>query len=83
MIIAAFSITATSAGIVVVCAAIAALGRGALQLYRWCRRMEQILVYVDSEMRRNGGSTTRDAIWRIEETVNDIDERVQALEEAA
>lgn len=76
MILAAFSITATSAAIVVVCAAVAALCRGGLQLYRWCRRMEDILVYVDQEMRRNGGSTMRDAIAR-------IDRRVAVLEEQA
>lgn len=83
-------ITSGAGAIVVTSAALAVIGRGGWAFYRWCRRMEDILVYVDGEMRRNGGSTTRDAIARteesvgaIKETVIDIDRRVQALEEAA
>ena len=41
--------------------------RGLLGMYRWANRMETALKYVESEMRENGGSTTRDAIKRIEQ----------------
>ena len=35
-------------------------------IYRWARRIENAIGYVESEMRLNGGTTIRDAIHRIE-----------------
>ena len=34
--------------------------------YRWARRIEDAITYVEAEMKVNGGTTTRDAIHRIE-----------------
>lgn len=65
--------TGGAGAVVVISAAGAVVIRGVWAFYRWCRRMEDILVYVDQEMRRNGGATMRDAIAR-------IDRRVEKLE---
>lgn len=35
---------------------------------------------IDGELKRNGGSTMKDAIHRIEEKVNNIDERLTLIE---
>ena len=44
----------------------ACVGRVAHNIWRWACRMEKMIAYTESEMRENGGATTRDAIARIE-----------------
>jgi len=48
------------------------LGRMAWGFYRMLRRIEKAGMYVESEMRLNGGTTTRDAIHRIELHCNQV-----------
>lgn len=60
-------VTAVLSIIVVGIAAAGAIGRVALLMFRWGRRVEQALAFCESEMRFNAGSTQRDAIGRIEE----------------
>lgn len=51
------------------------LGKVTHSVYRWMRRVEEALTYVEGEMRHNGGSTIRDAITRIDKRLDDFLER--------
>ena len=48
--------------------------------YRWGRRLEKALAYIESEMRPNGGSTIRDRVVRTDETLESISGRLESLE---
>lgn len=61
-------------------AVLAGLARATRNLYRWCRHMETILTYVESEIRFNGGATMRDAIGRIERHLNFVDDKLETIE---
>jgi hypothetical protein len=52
--------------LVAVLALVGIVGRITHNVYRWAQRMEAAIVYVEAEMRMDGGSTIRDAINRIE-----------------
>lgn len=67
--------------IVATLAASAGLGKLAFGFYRWTRRIEDSLAYVESEMRHNGGSTVRDAVTRIEHRQNRIEQHLGIVEE--
>ena len=59
-------VTEYAAAAVAVLAATAALARVIWLVYRWARRIEGAITYVESEMKFNGGSTMRDSLLRIE-----------------
>lgn len=46
-----------------------------MPIYRWARRLEDALGYVEGQMRHNGGTSVKDAVTR-------IDDRTQRLEAA-
>lgn len=69
--------------IVALLAAAAGLGKAGLGFYRWTRRMEASLAYVESEMRFNGGTTVRDAVHRIEVRQTRIEQHLGNTEEEA
>lgn len=48
--------------------------------YRWGRRVEKALTYIEGEMRHNGGSTMRDHVVRMDGTLNAISGRLDQLE---
>ena len=48
--------------------------------YRWGRRVEKALDYIESEMRHNGGSTIRDHVVRTKEHIETISGRLDRLE---
>lgn len=57
---------AVAGAITVVLTALGGVGHLVLVIYRWARRMEKALLYVESEMQFNGGKTMRDSMRRIE-----------------
>jgi hypothetical protein len=48
--------------------------------YRWGRRVEKALDYIESEMRHNGGSTIRDHVVRTNHNIETISGRLDRLE---
>ena len=46
--------------------ALGTIGKSVHCGYQFAKRIEQSVSYIESEMRFNGGTTTRDAIGRIE-----------------
>lgn len=46
--------------------ALGTIGKAVLWVYRFSKRIEASISYIESEMRFNGGSTIRDAVGRIE-----------------
>ena len=46
--------------------ALGTIGKSVHWAYRFSKRIEASVGYIESEMRFNGGATTRDAIGRIE-----------------
>jgi len=52
-----------------------------LGFYRWTRRIEASIGYVEAEMRFNGGSTIRDAVARIERRQSHIEQSLGHLAE--
>lgn len=59
----------------------ATMFRFGMIIYRWSRRIEQALNYLESEMKLNGGNTLRDAVWRLEEGQQRIEERLAVVED--
>lgn len=47
-----------------------------LPVYKFAKKMEQHVTFVESQMTANGGSSLRDAIQRIEQRVNVIEEHL-------
>lgn len=47
-----------------------------LPVYRWARRIETAMTYVESNLKNNGGSSLRDAIDRIENRLTDLENLV-------
>lgn len=47
-----------------------------LPVYKFAKKMEQHVAFVESQMTPNGGSSLRDAIQRIEHRVNVIEEHL-------
>lgn len=47
-----------------------------LPVYRFAKKMEQHVTFVEMQMTANGGSSLRDAIQRIEQRVNVIEEHL-------
>jgi hypothetical protein len=45
-------------------------------VYKFAKKVEQHVVFVESQMTPNGGSSLRDAIHRIESRVNAIEEHL-------
>lgn len=66
---------------VAIIAVFTAASKLALAIYRFLRRMDESLTYVESEMRCNGGSTMRDDIVKMKELTVRIDARVHELED--
>jgi hypothetical protein len=66
--------------VITVAAVVAAVGviwsKGILPMYRFAKKMEQHVEFVEMQMTSNGGSSLRDAIGRIEERVNIIEEHL-------
>ena len=58
--------TQTALAIVAFLGAVGGLAKVVHLIYRWARRMEGALTYVESEMKLNGGKTLRDSVRRIE-----------------
>ncbi len=47
--------------------------------YRWGRRLEKAIDYIESEMRHNGGSTIRDHIVKTTVSIEDTKDSVKAI----
>ena len=47
-----------------------------LPVYKFAKKMEQHVTFVEMQMTANGGSSLRDAIQRIEQRVNVIEEHL-------
>jgi hypothetical protein len=66
--------------VITVAAVVAAVGviwsKGILPMYRFAKKMEQHVEFVEMQMSCNGGTSLRDAIGRIEERVNIIEEHL-------
>jgi hypothetical protein len=66
--------------LITVAAGVTALGviwqKGVMPVYRFAKKMEQHVDFVEMQMSSNGGSSLRDAICRIEERVNIIEEHL-------
>jgi len=60
--------------IAAVLTAAAAIGKAAHWVYRWMKRLDGSLAYIEKEMRFNGGTTMRDALKRIESRLTDIEQ---------
>lgn len=43
-------------------------------VYRWATRLEKAIVHVEMNMKNNGGSSMRDAIDRIENRLNRVED---------
>ncbi len=43
-------------------------------VYRWATRLEKAIVHVESHMKNNGGASMRDAIDRIENRLNRVED---------
>lgn len=43
-------------------------------IYRWATRLEKAIVHVEMNMKNNGGSSMRDAIDRIENRLNRVED---------
>lgn len=63
---------AVAGAITAILAALGGVGHLVLIVYRWARRMEKALTYVESEMKLNGGKTMRDSVARLESVVAEI-----------
>ena len=53
--------------------AVGTIGKSVHWVYMFSKRIESSVNYIESEMRFNGGSTTRDAIGRIERRLKTIE----------
>jgi hypothetical protein len=66
--------------VITVAAVLTALGviwkKGIMPIYRFAKTVEKHVSFVESQMTPNGGSSMRDAIQRIEERVNAIEEHL-------
>ena len=66
--------------IISVAAVVAAVGviwrKGILPMYKFAKKMDEHVTFVEMQMTSNGGSSLRDAIQRIEERVNIIEEHL-------
>jgi hypothetical protein len=66
--------------VITVAAVVAAVGiiwsKGIMPMYRFAKKMEQHVEFVEMQMSCNGGTSLRDAIQRIEERVNTIEEHL-------
>lgn len=70
--------------IIAVVAAIEALRRFALlgvRLYRWAKRMERMIEYVDTELRHNGGNSLRDHVVNIVRRLEAGDARFATIDD--
>jgi hypothetical protein len=50
--------------------------KGVMPIYRFAKTVEKHVTFVETQMTPNGGSSLRDAIQRIEERVNVIEEHL-------
>jgi len=66
--------------IISVAAVVAAVGviwrKGILPMYKFAKKMDEHVTFVEMQMTANGGSSMRDAISRIEHRVNVIEEHL-------
>jgi hypothetical protein len=66
------NVLAAIAGCVV---SVGVIYRGVVRpIYRWATRLEKAIVHVESNMKNNGGATMRDAIDRIENRLNRVED---------
>lgn len=66
--------------LITIAACVTAIGviwqKGILPVYRFAKKVEQHVTFVEEQMTANGGSSLRDAIVRIESRVNAIEEHL-------
>lgn len=66
--------------LITVAAVLTAVGviwsKGVMPVYRFAKTVEKHVTFVETEMTSNGGSSLRDAITRIEQRVNVIEEHL-------
>ena len=66
--------------LITIAAAVTAVGviwsKGVMPVYRFAKTVERHVDFVESQMTPNGGTSLRDAIHRIEERVNVIEEHL-------
>jgi hypothetical protein len=66
--------------LITVAAVVTAVGviwqKGILPIYKFAKKMDEHVAFVEMQMTCNGGSSLRDAIQRIEERVNIIEEHL-------
>ena len=66
------SVLASIAGCII---SIGVIYRGVVRpVYRWATRLEKAIAHVESNMKNNGGATMRDAIDRIENRLNRVED---------
>lgn len=66
--------------LITIAAVVTAVGiiwrKGILPVYKFAKKLEQHVTFVENQMTRNGGTSMRDAIHRIEERVCAIEEHL-------
>lgn len=66
------SVLASIAGCII---SIGVIYRGVVRpVYRWATRLEKAITHVESHMNNNGGASMRDAIDRIENRLNRVED---------
>jgi len=66
------SVLASIAGCII---SIGVIYRGLVRpVYRWATRLEKAITHVESHMNNNGGASMRDAIDRIENRLNRVED---------
>jgi hypothetical protein len=66
--------------LITIAAGVGAVGviwsKGIMPVYRFAKKMDEHVSFVENQMTANGGSSLRDAIARIEHRVNVIEEHL-------
>lgn len=66
------NVLATVAGCII---SIGVIYRGVVRpIYRWATRLDKAIAHVEMNMKNNGGSSMRDAIDRIEQRLNRVED---------
>ena len=66
------SVLASIAGCII---SIGVIYRGVVRpVYRWATRLDKAIAHVEMNMKNNGGSSMRDAIDRIEQRLNRVED---------